>query len=60
MEIAPSASDDEVKKAYRRMAMKYHPDKVAGMGEAVEKSAAEKFKALQTAYENIKKKRGLN
>lgn len=60
MEIAPNASDDEVKKAYRRMAMKYHPDKVVGMGEAVEKTAAEKFKSLQKAYENIKKKRGLN
>jgi DnaJ like chaperone protein len=60
LEILPSASDDEVKKAYRRMAMKYHPDKVSGMGEAVEKSAAEKFKSLQQAYENIKSKRNMN
>ncbi len=60
LEILPSASDDDVKKAYRRMAMKYHPDKVSGMGEAVEKSAAEKFKSLQQAYENIKSKRNMN
>jgi len=60
LEISPSASDEEVKKAYRRMAMKYHPDKVTGMGDAVEKAAAEKFKSLQQAYENIKAKRNIN
>lgn len=60
LEISPTASDEEVKKAYRRMAMKYHPDKVTGMGEAVEKAAAEKFKSLHQAYENIKAKRKIN
>ena len=40
--------------------MKYHPDKVAGMGDGVVKSAEEKFKSLQEAYERIKKKRNLN
>jgi DnaJ like chaperone protein len=59
LEISPDATSDEIKKAYRRMAMKYHPDKVTGMGEAVEKSAAEKFKVLQQAYENIKKQRNI-
>ncbi|MFL5753657.1 MAG: TerB family tellurite resistance protein [Bacteroidia bacterium] len=57
LEIEPSASDDELKKAYRKMAMKFHPDKVSGMGEGVQKSAEEKFKKVQEAYENIKKKR---
>ncbi|HEY1038023.1 MAG TPA: TerB family tellurite resistance protein [Bacteroidia bacterium] len=60
LEISSSASDEELKKAYRKMAMKYHPDKVTGMGEAVQKSAGEKFKSLQEAYERIKKKRNLN
>lgn len=60
LEIEPNASDDEVKKAYRRMAVKFHPDKVAHEGEAVQKAATEKFKKVQEAYENIKKKRGIN
>lgn len=59
LQISPDATDDEVKKAYRRMAMKYHPDKVAGMGEAAQKSATEKFRALNDAYEYIKKIRGM-
>lgn len=60
LEISPTATDDEVKAAYRRMAMKYHPDKVATLGPEVQKSAAEKFRKVQEAYENIKKKRGMS
>jgi DnaJ like chaperone protein len=56
--IEPSASDDEVKKAYRQMAIKFHPDKVAQMGEEFEKGAKEKFQQIQDAYEAIKKQRG--
>lgn len=59
LEISPNASNEEVKKAYRKMAMKYHPDKVSGMGESVQKAAAEKFRKLKDAYENIKKVRGM-
>ena len=59
LEIRPSATDDEVRTAYRRMAMKYHPDKVATLGPEVQKSAAEKFRKIQEAYETIKKERGL-
>jgi DnaJ like chaperone protein len=59
LEIDPSASDDEVRKAYRRMAMKYHPDKVSHLGEEFQKSAKEKFQKLQQAYENIKRCRGM-
>jgi len=58
LEIDPSVSDDEVKKAYRKMAVKFHPDKVAALGEEVQKAANEKFQKVQQAYENIKKKRG--
>jgi DnaJ like chaperone protein len=59
LEIAADATDEEVKKAYRRMAMKYHPDKVAQLGEEVQKAANEKFKKVQEAYETIQKQRGL-
>ena len=56
--IEPSASDDEVKKAYRKMAIKFHPDKVAQMGEEFQKGAKEKFQQIQDSYEAIKKNRG--
>lgn len=59
LEIQPSATDEEVKKAYRRMAMKYHPDKVATMGEEIRQQATEKFRAINEAYEHIKKQRGI-
>ncbi len=60
LEITSEVSDDEVKKAYRNMAKKYHPDKVAYLGEDFKKAANEKFKKLNDAYEQIKKERGLN
>jgi DnaJ like chaperone protein len=58
LEIQSSVSDDEVKKAYRKMAVKFHPDKVASLGDDVQKAAKEKFQKVQQAYENIKKQRG--
>lgn len=58
--ITPAASNEEVKKAYRRMAMKYHPDKVSNAGEEVKQRATEKFRAINEAYESIKKARGIN
>jgi DnaJ like chaperone protein len=59
LEIERNASDDEVKKAYRRMAMKYHPDKVSHLGEDYRKTAEEKFKKVNEAYEKIKSERNL-
>jgi DnaJ like chaperone protein len=59
LEVNESATDEEVKKAYRKMAIKFHPDKVAQEGVEVQKAATEKFKKVQQAYENIKKKRGM-
>lgn len=58
LEIDPSATDDEVKKAYRKMAMKYHPDKVHHLGPDYQKDAQEKFRKINEAYEGIKKNRG--
>ncbi len=60
LEIEKSTGDDEVKKAYRRMAMKYHPDKVHHLGPEYQKDAQEKFKKINEAYEVIKKERGIN
>lgn len=57
LEIESSATVDDIKKAYRRMAMKYHPDKVNTLGEDLKKSATEKFRAVNEAYEQLKKDR---
>jgi DnaJ like chaperone protein len=59
LEIERSASNEEVKKAYRKMAMKYHPDKVSHLGEDYKKAADEKFKKVNQAYEKIKKERNM-
>ena len=59
LEISPSATDEEVRSAYRRMAMKYHPDRVATLGPDVQKAAEEKFKKIQEAYATIKRQRGI-
>jgi DnaJ like chaperone protein len=59
LEITSSATDDEVKKAYREMAKKHHPDKVANLGEDVKKAATEKFQKISAAYEEIKRQRGM-
>jgi DnaJ like chaperone protein len=59
LEITKSATNDEVKKAYRRMAKKYHPDKLQDLGSEHLKGAKEKFQSIQSAYENIKQERDL-
>ena len=56
--LEPTAADDEVKKAYRKMAIKFHPDKVEQMGEEYQKGAKEKFQQIQDSYDAIKKRRG--
>ena len=56
--IDANATDDEVKKAYREMAKKYHPDKVAYLGDDVRKSAEQKLQEVNEAYDKIRKQRG--
>lgn len=60
LEITPNATNEEVKKAYRRLAVEYHPDKVHHLGEDIHKAATEKFQKLNAAYEEIRKQRGMN
>ena len=60
LQISADASDDEVKKAFREMAKKYHPDRVASLGEDIRKAAEEKFQKVNEAYETIKAERGMN
>lgn len=55
--ILPSATDDEVKAAYRKMALKHHPDRVASLGEDIRKAAEEKFQEINAAKEAIYKAR---
>ena len=57
--IDKNATDEEVKKAYRKMAVKFHPDKVAHLGEDIQKAAKERFQKLNEAYEKISKARGI-
>jgi DnaJ like chaperone protein len=59
LEISPTATNEEIKKAYRKMAMKYHPDKVRELGEDFQKAAHEKFLEVQKAYEQICKEKGI-
>ena len=59
LEVDKSCTDSELKKAYRDLAKKHHPDKVQHLGEAYIKSAKEKFSRIQSAYENVKKQRGI-
>ncbi|GAA4803085.1 TerB family tellurite resistance protein [Litoribaculum gwangyangense] len=58
LEIEKNASVDAIKRAYRIMAKKYHPDKVRHLGKEHQEGAEEKFRQVQMAYEQLQKERG--
>ncbi|RED48849.1 TerB family tellurite resistance protein [Seonamhaeicola aphaedonensis] len=60
LEIEKGASVDEIKRAYRKMAKKYHPDRVIHLGEEHQKGAEEKFRQVQEAYEHLQKELKFN
>ena len=57
--ISPSATDDEIKIAYRKMALKHHPDRVSSLGDDIRKAAEKKFQEINDAKDRIYKARGL-
>ncbi len=59
LEVDPSATDDEVRAAFRKLALKHHPDRVATLGEDVRRAAEEKFQQINNAKERVYKARGM-
>jgi len=59
LEVAPSATDAEVRRAYKQLVLKHHPDRVATLGDDVKRAAEEKLKRINEAYERIRQERGL-
>lgn len=57
--LSPQASAEEIKKTYRKLALKYHPDKVSQLDEKAQKETKVKFQAIQEAYEVLKKAKGM-
>lgn len=60
LQVDKNASIEEIKKSYKKLCVKYHPDKVASLGEKAQKDAEKKFKEINEAYETIKKERNFN
>ena len=59
LQVDENATDEEIKKAYRRLATKHHPDKVSHLGEEIRKDAEVKFQEINNAYQTIKRVRGI-
>jgi DnaJ like chaperone protein len=57
--VSPNATNEEIKAAYRQMALKHHPDRVAALGEDVRKAAEKKFQEINEAKDKIWKARGM-
>ena len=59
LEVEPTATDEEVKRAYKKQVLKHHPDRVATLGADIQKASEEKFKKIGAAYDLVCKQRGL-
>jgi DnaJ like chaperone protein len=55
LDVPPDASQEDIKTAYKQLAGKYHPDKVAHLGDEFKALAEEKFKEIQEAYQQLKR-----
>ena len=60
LEVEPTATNEEIKKSYRSLAIKHHPDKVGYLGDDVRKNAEQKFQKITEAYDKVKKERGFS
>ncbi|MCF6185144.1 MAG: DnaJ domain-containing protein [Bacteroidales bacterium] len=59
MGVSPSVTKSQLKRAYRNLAKKHHPDKFAGESKEVLKNAEEKFQEIKEAYDTIKKSKNI-
>lgn len=57
--VSPDATDDEVRRAYKKMALQHHPDRVAHLGEEIRLASEKKFQEIGEAKERIYKARGM-
>ena len=57
--LKQTSTDEEVKRSYRKMVKKYHPDKLTSVSKDVKNMAKQKFQSLQDAYKTICKERGI-
>ena len=58
LELAPTASVEEIREAYRRMIGQYHPDKVASLGRELQELAESKSRDIALAYQAALMERG--
>lgn len=57
--IAPEATDDELRRAYKQLALAHHPDRVAHLGQGAVELATRRFREISEAYEALRRLRGL-
>ena len=57
--VSPDATDDDIRKAYRKLALEHHPDRVATLGDDIRKAAEKKFQEINAAKDKIYKSRGM-
>ncbi len=55
--VKPDDSNEVIKKKFRDLSLKYHPDRVMHLGEEIKKNAEEKFKVISEAYEIIRREK---
>ena len=60
LQVGRDATDEDIKRSYRKLAKKYHPDRLSSLGEDAQKAAKEKFQEINNAYEAIKKERNIS